>query len=360
MQFKVAQFAEQTRSAPRVLVVDLGFLGDAIHLLPALWELRRHYAQAEIHLLASTAACEVVRLSRCVDRTWPLEMRREKRTFAEQWRVLREVRRLRFDVAINLNAADRSVILMGLTGARHRLARLGGRWHPWNHWLIPHWLPSSKIQAPVYESLRQALAGGGFALTRPHFGLDVPTAERRWAATRLPRGAVHLSLCSANPLKEWPISHHARLVRLLHEAQPGLVLAVSATSRPREQQRLEELRKHVGEPQALALPPTMTVAQLAAVLERCRLHVGPDSGVIHLAMALNIPTVSFFRRRGEGWRGWVPQGERHRAFLQECTCVRDRDGVCAAVGVPRCLEALRPEAVAAACREMLAIAERPE
>lgn len=345
MSLRVPQFAGLTRAARRVLVIDLGFLGDAVHLLPSLWVLRRHYAQAEIHLLASTSACEVVELTRAVDRLWPLEMRREKRTLVEQWKTLRQVSRLRCDVAINLNAADRSIILMGLSGARHRLALLGGRRHAWNRWLIPHWLPEPDRTLPVYEQLRQALGGGGFGLDEPCFGLEVPEAAQSWAADRIPEGAVHLSICSAAVLKEWPLDHYARLISLLRDLDPTLPIAVSASARAREQRQLDVLWKQLTPDSVIRLPSTMTLAQLLAVLARCRLHIGPDSGVIHLAMALGLPTVSFFRRRGEGWRGWVPVGDRHKAFLRDCTCLRDRGSPCAAAGSPRCLEGLSPEAV---------------
>jgi ADP-heptose:LPS heptosyltransferase len=351
--FSVSQFAEQTHGAHRVLVIDLGFLGDAIHLLPSLWELRRHYSRAEIHLLASTSACEVVGLTRSVDRLWPLEMRREKRTLTEQWKVLRQVHKLRCDVAINLNAADRSIILMGVSGARHRSALRGGRWHAWNRWLIPYWLPEPDRTLPIFEQLRQALTGGGFELREPRFGLEVPDSARSWAADRVPQGAVHMSLCSANVLKEWPADHHAQLVSLLREADPELPIAVSASARPREQKQVHTFMKKSGSHSVVRLPSAMTLAELMAVLARCRLHIGPDSGVIHLAMALGIPTVSIFRRRGEGWRGWVPVGDRHRAFLQDCTCLRDRGSPCAAVGSPRCLESLSPDSVFQACKELL-------
>jgi len=183
--------------------------------------------------------------------------------------------------------------------------------------------------------------------------LEIPEAERVWAETQVPAGVIHMSLCSANPLKEWPVSHHAQLVHLLREAQPGVVVAVSVSARPREQQRLEAFQRCLGRDDVLCLPSTMGLGQLAAVLARSRLHIGPDSGVIHLAAALGLSTVSFFRRRGEGWRGWVPEGERHRAFLQECSCVRDDDAPCAAVGVPRCLEGLLAEEARDACLDLL-------
>ena len=342
-----------TRTQRRVLVVDLGFLGDGVHLIPALWELRRHYQQAELHLVSTPSACAVIGLTGAVDRFWPVELRPEMRSLVAQLRLIHSLRRQRFDVALNLFAADRSVILMGLIGARHRLASRGGRWHAWNRWLIPNWLPQPKSGVPVFEQYRQALATAGFQLALPRFDLQLPEAARAWADSQVPAGAVHMSLCSANPLKEWPVQHHAALARLLLREKPGLTVAVSASARPREQERLATLLQLLPGQVVRRLPAEMSVAQLAAVLARCRLHIGPDSGVIHVAMALDVPTLSIFRRRGTGWENWIPRGPKHRAFVQACPCAHYRRAPCAVRGVPECLDALQPETVLDACRPHL-------
>ena len=44
---KLADFYNSTRSARKVIVVDLGFLGDSVHLLPALVEIKRSYVDAD-------------------------------------------------------------------------------------------------------------------------------------------------------------------------------------------------------------------------------------------------------------------------------------------------------------------------
>ena len=48
-----AHFYSRTRAARKVIVVDLGFLGDTVHLVPALWDLKAAYAAASLHVLTS-------------------------------------------------------------------------------------------------------------------------------------------------------------------------------------------------------------------------------------------------------------------------------------------------------------------
>lgn len=349
---ELADFYNTTRDARKVIVVDLGFLGDAVHLLPALWEIRRHYPAAALHVLTTPVAAEVLALAECADRLWPLELMPGRRSLAGQRQLLAAVRRERFEVAINLSAADRSIILMALTGARHRLALLGGRRHFWNAWLVSHWLPQPDPNQPVFEQRRQALTAAGFALAPARFDLRVPAEAVKWAATAVPAGALHLSLNSANPLKEWPVGHYAQLAErlLAHHPQTGIVLSASGSAR--EQARLDAFFAEFSDARVQRLPAGLTIAQLAGVLTRCRLHIGPDSGVIHLAMALGVPTISLFRQRG-GYRAWLPAGETHRHFLAPCGCESDRGSPCAKLGQAQCLAGIVPETVAGLAAQLL-------
>ncbi len=43
MAFALSEFYQQTKSARKIIVVDFGFLGDSVHMIPALWEIKRNY-----------------------------------------------------------------------------------------------------------------------------------------------------------------------------------------------------------------------------------------------------------------------------------------------------------------------------
>jgi len=90
----------------------------------------------------------------------------------------------------------------------------------------------------------------------------------------------------------------------------------------------------------------LTVAQLAALLERCSQHVGGDSGVLHLAMALGLPTVSIFREYA-GLKEWLPRGAQHRHLTAPCDCAEHVRDSCRRRETAECLAGLSPESVAA-------------
>jgi ADP-heptose:LPS heptosyltransferase len=345
MSSEPATFYDRTRAARKIIVVDLGFLGDSVHLVPALWELRRHYPAAALHTLSAPVGREVLALAPCVDcaRAFPLPP--NSPPWWRQGELVGELRRERYDLAVNFNGADRTIFLTAFTGARWRLAHAGGRKHFWNRWLIRDWVSRRSRDLPVFEQKRQVLAAAGFELAPPRWDLRIPESAARRFEPSVGGRTIHFSLCASDPLREWPLRHWIELgSRLLHRF-PDLRIVVSASSAAREQERLRGLADGLAHERLVALPPGLAIAELAAVLSRCRLHVGPDSGVLHLAMALGTPTLALFRDHPEKGE-WLPRGPRHRHVASPCPCVGQAHPPCRATGVPRCLEAIPPEAVA--------------
>jgi len=275
-----------------------------------------------------------------------------KRTIREQWSLVRRLRRERFDVAFNFSGADRSIFLTALTGAPNRVAYQGGRRHFWNRWLAREWILPASESLPIFEQHRRTLTACGFSVKPPRFDLRVNDADRAWAAANAPRGGVHFSLNSANPLKEWPVEHYATLIQSLLREYPTTPMLASASAKPREQSRVQALAAAVADARLTVLPPGLTIGQLAGVLEQNRLHFGPDSGVLHLALALGVPTASLFRDL-PGLEKWSPALPGHRRLVAACACAGQRAAPCEAQGRAQCLARISPAQVDVEIAEIL-------
>jgi ADP-heptose:LPS heptosyltransferase len=93
--------------------------------------------------------------------------------------------------------------------------------------------------------------------------------------------------------------------------------------------------------------------RLAAVLERCSVHLGADSGVLHLAVALGIPTISMFRRY-PGLREWAPIGNNHQVLVSTCDCSsKNNFSPCETAGYSACLAKITPDQVFNRISEMI-------
>jgi ADP-heptose:LPS heptosyltransferase len=283
----------------------------------------------------------------CVDRAWGLELQPEKRTWREHSRILRALRRERFDVAFNFSGADRTIFLAALTGARWRVAHAGARRHFWNSWLIPDWVPRRPAYLPVPEQRLQVLAACGLSPGPARWDLRIPDAATRRAESLVPSNALHFSINASTPLKEWPLDHWIVLTKRLLAMGPQVRIAASGSGQSREQSRLQTLAAGVNNPRLIVLPADLSIAELAAVLRRCRGHLGADSGVLHLAVAVGLPTVSLFRDYHDA-AAWMPAGPDHRVLSAPCVCVNQRLQPCAGTGRAECLAQLTPVAVAEA------------
>jgi ADP-heptose:LPS heptosyltransferase len=348
----LTQFYQQTRETKKIVVVDLGVLGDTLQLVPALWELKQHYPGSALHVLSSPLGCEALRLVPCVERVWPLHISRATRSWQEHWRMIRALRRERYSLAFNFIGNDRGTILTGLTGARWRVAHAAGRKHFWNRWLVPNWVPRQDKEEAVFEQHRRVLAACGLKLGRVRFDLRIGPQEQARAAQLVPPRAIHLSINSGNPFKECPIEFNVQFLNTFWAIHPYLQVVASASPKPRERERLQKLTELVNDSRLIPLTQTLSIAELAAVLARCRLHVGPDSGAMHLAIALNVPTLSFFREQGD-FKSWLPRGPDHRALTVPCKCIDHQNAPCERLGFAECLAQISPKKVEALLDELL-------
>ncbi len=346
------RFFEMTRTARRVLVVDLGVLGDAIHLLPALWELRRNYPQAELHVVCSPVGAEIYRLAGCATQLWSLDQSPSRRRVGEQIRTLQALRRLRFDVAITFGDSDRNAIYTGLSGARWRLGQRRSRWHFWSGWCLPFWLRIEPGELPAYERRREILRLAGFPLAGPRFGIQLPREDENWARQHIPEGAIHFSLSASNHFKEWPLDSWIELARLWLARSETLRIVATAGPQPREVERLKTFTHALRDPRILALQH-LSVARFAAVLQRCSLHVGGDSGAMHLASALGTRTL-LLGREYPNYEAWLPRGEGHGHLIVRCPCATLKHKPCATRPVATCLAEIPPEKALGRALDLLA------
>ena len=346
-------FFARTNAAKKIIVVDLGFLGDAVHLIPALWEIKRHYPEAALHVLTSAVGAEVLSLAPCVDRAWIFPLGPKSPPWWRHWNIIRELRREHFDLALNFSGADRTIFLTALTGAKWRAMRAGRRRHFWSRWLIQDHAPLENTEWPVYEQRRSVLEALGFPPLQPaRFDLRLPADAIARAEKSIPPGAIHLSINASTPLKEWPLARWIELGKQLLRENNSLSLVASGSRREREQARLRGWAEGISDVRGRLLPVDATIADLAAALQRCRLHIGNDSGVLHLAAALGVPTFSIFRDY-PGLKEWLPPGEKHRHVLAPCPCAERSDPPCLVSGEAACLASISAETAAREVRVQL-------
>lgn len=278
-----------------LLIVKLSSIGDVVHALPVALALKRQHPSLRISWAVEQWTAPLVMGHPAIDRlvVFPPMMRWPAR-MGEWWPEMRAaVRSLReesYDAALDLQGLAKSAIVSCLSRAPIRLARAGQR--EGAHLVstsVP--MPDMPIHA-VDEYLLVAQALG--ASPEPvEFGLT-PSAEARASVARLLEGrgvpsdrrVIVVNPSAAQSWKHWPAARWSEV--LDHLADSGTVIVMGSASQAAAH------RDIVARAQRPPVDVTgqTTLAEVIALLERAALHLAPDTGTVHIAVALGTPVVA--------------------------------------------------------------------
>lgn len=121
---------------------------------------------------------------------------------------------------------------------------------------------------------------------------------------REPIVAIHPG--SGGEKKNWPVENFAAVARWVSDELAAQLLVVQGEA---DEHVVKKLTKHL-EPRPLTVASGLKLVELAAVLERCALFLGNDSGITHLAAAVGTAVVAVFGSASPPI--WEPRGERVR------------------------------------------------
>ena len=307
-------------AAQRVLVIELAGLGDNVHLLPALWLVRRQWPDAQLHVMANAHVANLFRLTPWVDRVWEYPSN-PKPGLAENLRWTADLRREKFDVVINTTGSDRSSMISWATRAKVRIGRRPADGGPpgWRL-LFTQVMEHPHYQEPMYVQKWNCLraVGIGQAGARPEFHVTIDPGLRRAAGIDAGDEGryIHVSPFTTADERELPGAQVAEIITGLRAAHPGLRIAVSCAGNDRERSKLQRLLLLLRERPWRVFAGTLEVDALAAVIEKSALSLSGDTGSLHLSMMSAAPAVAWFRAH-KGEREWIPQGSQYRVLVSE-------------------------------------------
>ncbi len=321
----------------KILAIQFKYFGDAVVMTPALRAIREHFSQCELHVLVPEEIAPLFQHLPWLQRVWPLPRRRGSASLTQSWPMIRALRRERFDRSVDFAGNDRGAIVSLLIGARQRLGvnePLGflGRRFCYNQRVQP---------APVtqHESMRLAHILSAWGIVPSSFEAEIRADPALDAAAGrlLPAGTIVCHISASVPKKEWPLEYWAAFYQMAVRA--GYRLVFNTGGGPREQSMLARLRELL--PDAPALPPTLDRPTFLAMLKRARGFVSGDTGPLHFAAGLGVPTIALFGPSSAAQ--WAPVGKRHQALTGSfCNC----DGNSADChGASHCLAAISPDTV---------------
>lgn len=335
----------------RVLVVRLRSIGDTVLATSSLYALRRFLPDAQIDILLESWVAPVLEGFSEVDNVITVE----RGSTASRARVARRLRAAHYDVAYNLHGGTTATLLMRAAGAKHRVGYSSYQYSRLLNHAAP---PATEIWGQEKtHSVEQQLALLGWTgvpvSDRPRTRLavteeaSVSVAERLQAAQldeTKPLALIHPA--AAFDTKQWATANFARVAENLS----ALGFNCVATAAPNEKQVLSDLLENVGAPiNAFA---DLTLPEVTALAARSRLFVGNDSGIAHIAAAVNTPSVVIFGSSNVAhWRPWATASSE--VVREELPCQPCPGYFCAEFDAPECIRRVTVERVTAAIEKVI-------
>jgi len=304
----------------RVLVVKLSSLGDVVHTLPAAMDIQANFPNAQIDWVVEPSFAPIVKACAAVHRVIACDLRHWRKNIWSQatrlaWRAfLAELHQERYDAIIDLQGLTKSALVSWLARTSHK----GKRYAMANATDGSAYERPTRWVADMAIDLEQHI----HALTRGRvvcasaLKYEVPPTLRyglnAGQSIHNDKKTVVFVHGTSRADKEWPLANWHELGLRLSNAGYQIVLPHG-----NEEERLRSVAMVEMIPNALVWP-RMSIDNLMQAMAPTAGVIGVDSGLSHIAVALNLPHVQIYNF-DTAWRtgpiGSVNEKTRQRSVV---------------------------------------------
>ncbi len=341
----------QWQKVKRVLVVRLRSIGDTVLTTPSLIALRRFLPEARIDILLEDWVAPVLEGFDAVDNILTIGKDAKSRI-----KIARQIRKNKYDVVFNLHGGTTSTFFVRASGAKHRVGFANYRYSfLYNHLLSS---PLDFWKQEFTHSAEQQLALLGFVGVpvedKPKSLLKVTKSaensiKEKLAKSQIPNPKSQIALLhpvAAFDTKQWATENFARVAEFLQKR--GLPSVAIATKKEREV--LDNLKQISSVP--ILTFDDLTLPEITALAEQAKIFIGNDSGIAHIAAAVNTPGVVIFGSSNiNHWRPWTDA--RHEIVYEKMPCQPCAGYFCKEFDEPQCIKRVSVESVIKAIENVL-------
>ena len=302
----------------KILIIRTDGIGDLLNSTPAIALLRQNYPSAEIVVLTRPLNASVLIGNPDVDRVLVFDRQGKHRHLTAQLKFYQSLRNEQFHLVVAMQTATISHLIAFLSGASYRLGRYQKRFKS----TLTHAWQGKYRKGETHEVDRNLtlvkLVCKGEGTRKLVFNL-LPD-EITQAAAHLSSWEVRTDtfLIGIHPGgssydKRWPEKQYAELADKLVRQYNASILLLHG---PDENELAQNIQKTMQSKTNIYAPKS--IRELAALLSRCNMVVCNDSGPMHLAAALDVPTVAIFGPTDHV--AWHPISENASIVRRDMPC----------------------------------------
>ena len=342
----------------KILFVKLGAIGDAIHTLPSLAAARSAFPDAEISWVVESRSAEILRGNPMLDNLIEVNTRsirgsRVDEILPELRKQIKDLRRFKFDIAIDFQGLLKSGLIAKLSGAKRRVGFSKDALREPSSRLL---LTDTVKTGPQIHVIRKnlGLLGGALNFDISKADLEFPISttvdDRQEAADIIDRACGDFAVL--NPAggwvtKLWPAENYGELADRIWETH-GIVPIVAVG--PAEAELAERVSASSRSGKLHVVQPSLKA--FYEIARRAKVYVGGDTGPTHIAVAAGAPIVGIFGPT-EWWRNGSPNSGDICVERTDIGCRIDchrrvcGNWICMDIGVETVLDAVTARLIAA-------------
>lgn len=277
----------------RILLVKTSSLGDVIHNLPVVTDILQQHPDAHIDWVVEEAFADIPKLHPAIKHVFTVAVRRwrkqlfSKKTWCEIATFKKQVSQQPYDLIIDTQGLIKSAVMTTFAlGSKCGMDKNSAR-EPLASYFYNTKYPVARNQHAVTRNRALAAQACGYQLLdhAPTYGI---AAKEVVLNVALPPSFVVGLHGTSKDSKLWPTQLWIDLAKQLLTQHQSLVLPWASEA---EQQRAQAI---AAEADNVIVLPKLSIAQLSCIIEQAWVAVGVDTGLSHLSVALNIPTVAIY------------------------------------------------------------------
>jgi len=283
----------------KILIVRVSSLGDVVHNMPMLSDIRRHFPDARIDWVVEEAYASLVALNRDVGTIIPFALRRWRKTLqqaatrAEMRTFYRTLRAERYDLVLDTQGLFKTGLVMRMArlapaGQRVGLANAteGSGYEAASRLFHTRSVPVAMRTHAVQRAREVAAAVLGYSAGTPaDFNLRAPETQAPW----LPQHPYAVFFHgTARAAKGWDEQSWGRIGRQLQQHHLPVLLPWGNDSERAAAQRL------AGQMPNAQVLPRLSMMEAVLLAQRAALAIGVDTGLTHIAAAYERPTIELY------------------------------------------------------------------
>ena len=344
---------ELNQTPNRTLIISPNWIGDAVMAQPLLQRLKRQHPDRAIDVLAPPSVAPVWRAMREVDSVLETPFRHGPLQLRERWKYGRQLRQRGYLEAYVLPNTLKYALLPLFAGIPVRVGYKGemrfGLINRMHHDSAPP-RPMVAFYAALADAPDAALRAD---VPRPAMQVERATIDALYGRLGIDRArpmVVFAPGAEFGAAKRWPARHFAALAQALMAQHPGVQVGLLGS--PKDKAACDEIIAITGAASMFNLAGVTRLDEAIAVIAGAAAVVANDSGLLHIASALNRPVIGLYGPTDPDHA--PPFSDLARAMSLRLDCAPCRQRQCP-LGHHNCMEKMESPMVWQELRPMLAV-----